>query len=214
MKAIVGEAIDAGAHRVRHVEVADALRRRRQAGAEPAGRARRDHPHRRRRWRRRAAASSGHAGRRVLHRRARRSCAKAIGRPVTWTALLTGAFGLGPGIALQIAREAGRVGRRGVAADRLPPAGDAGQPGRPVPVRDDAGVQGDPRRPPRRTGPTLYADPAWRERARPAARRSGGASSGRRRRVAGDRASTRRCRGGPTPRRDRRAAGSRPDGPA
>ena len=143
---------------------------------------RRDLPHRRRARRRRAAAwcRSRRAPGFFIDELA--ALAKTIGRPVTWTALLTALFGMGPGVSSWLDRTAA-LGRRGVAAGRLPAARDAGQPGRPVPVRHDAGVQGGPRRPRERAG--RRSTPTRRGGSGPGrelAKRLG-RTSGRRRRV-------------------------------
>ena len=120
---------------------ADAQRRRRPAGAVAARR------HRRAGSARHAAARA-RQGRRRVHARARRSSTptsttmqKRIGRPFTWTALLT-RQGLPRGTRTwrRTTRGAGR-GRRGVAAGHVPAAHVPDEPARAVHVQHGAGVR-------------------------------------------------------------------------
>ena len=89
MQAVVREAMERGRDGLRDQLVGDAQRRRRPAGAEPARRPRRARSAAR-------AAARPRQGRRRAAARARRSStptstrsSSALGRPLTWTALLT-----------------------------------------------------------------------------------------------------------------------------
>ena len=191
MRAIVAEAIEAGAVGLRHLEVAHPRRLRGPPGAEPLGRARRDPGPRRRAGRRRAGRDPGHDGLGPALRRVRRD-RRETGRPISWTALLAG-HGRGPGWPRGCSSESVEPARRrppDPPAGELPAAQLRVHHGRAVPLREHAAVRARSRRRP--TSPprsAIYRDPefrtALREKLREPARAARSAAAG----------SARSCRG-------------------